>query len=100
MIDNNLIHNVIHTTLLTVKYSKEAYARLKKESETSTSGTIRKRCRVLMAKMCEPNLGSERIAALTGCSRNFVDSLIHCYNNKGIDSVLEIAPISGRPAAG
>lgn len=53
-----------------------------------------------MAKMCEPNLGSERIAALTGCSRNFVDSLIHCYNNKGIDSVLEIAPISGRPAAG
>lgn len=97
LIDNNFIHNVIYTTLLTVKYSKEAYARLKKESETTSSGTIRKRCRVLMAKMSEPGLGSARIAAITGCSRNFVDRLIHCYNNQGIDSVLEIAPISGRP---
>lgn len=50
-----------------------------------------------MAKMSEPRLGSARIAAIAGCSRNFVDSLIHCYNNKGIDSVLEIAPIPGRP---
>lgn len=97
LIDNNLILNVIYTTLLTVEYSKEAYARLKKENETTTSGTIRKRCRTLMAKMSEPGLGSARIAAIAGCSRNFVDSLIHCYNNKGIDSVLEIAPIPGRP---
>ena len=97
LIDNNLIHNVIYTTLLTVEYSKEAYARLKKENETTSSGIIRKRCRALMAKMSEPKLSSARIAAIAGCSRNFVDSLIHCYNNKGIDSVLEIAPIPGRP---
>lgn len=97
LIDNNFNHNVIYTTLLTVEYSKEAYARLKKENETTSSGTIRKRCRALMAKMSEPKLSSARIAAIAGCSRNFVDSLIHCYNNKGIDSVLEIAPIPGRP---
>lgn len=97
MIDNKFIHNVISTTLLTVKYSKEAYARLKKEGETASSGIIRKRCRALMAKMSEPGPGSERIAAIAGCSRNFVDRLIHSYNNKGIDSVLEIAPIPGRP---
>lgn len=97
LIDNNLIRNVIYATLLTVKYNKEAYARLKKETETTSSGTIRKRCRALMAKMSEPRLGSARIAAITGCSRNFVDRLIHCYNNQGIDSVLEIVPIPGRP---
>ena len=97
LIDNNLIHKVNYKTLLTVKYNKEAYARLKKETETTSSGTIRKRCRALMAKMYEPRLGSARIAAITGCNRNFVDRLIHCYNNHGIDSVLEIAPIPGRP---
>lgn len=47
-----------------------------------------------MAKMSEPGLGSERIAAIAGCSRNFGDSLIHSYNNKGIDSVLETASTS------
>ena len=98
MIDNNFIHNVIYTTLLTVKYSKEAYARLKKESETAASGTIRKRCRALMAKMSEPKLSSNRVAAITGCSRNFVDSVIHSYNNEGLDSVLRTAPKPGRPA--
>lgn len=97
MTDNNLILNVIYTTLLTVKYSQEAYARLKKENETNSSGIIRKRCRALMAKMSEPGLSSQRIAAIAGCSRNFVDSLIHSYNNEGLDSVLETAPIPGRP---
>lgn len=97
LIDNNLIHNVIYTTLLTVKYSKEAYARLKKESETASSGIIRKRCRALMAKMSEPKLSSGRVATIAGCSRNFVDNLINCYNNGGIDSVLGTAPIPGCP---
>lgn len=97
LIDNNPFPNVIYTTLLTVKYNKEAYARLKKENETTSSGIIRKRCRALMAKMSEPKLSSERIAAVTGCSRNFVDKLIHTYNNDGIDSVLRTAPITGRP---
>lgn len=69
LIDNNFIHNVIYTTLLTAKYSKEAYGRLKKENETTSSGIIRKRCRALMAKMSEPTLSSERIAAIAGCSR-------------------------------
>ena len=99
LIDNNLILNIIYTTLLTVKYSKEAYARLKNENATTSSGIIRKRCRTLMAKMSEPKLSSERIAAIAGCSRNFVDRLIHSYNNKGIDSVLEINPIPGRPGS-
>lgn len=97
LIDNNFTHIIIYATLLTVKYSKEAYARLKKENETTSSGIIRKRCRALMAKMSEPTLSSGRIAAIAGCSRNFVDSLIHSYNNKGIDSVLETAPVPGRP---
>lgn len=50
-----------------------------------------------MAKMSASRLGSARIAAIAECSRNFFDSLIHFYNNKGIDSVLEIATIPGRP---
>lgn len=97
MIDNNFTNTIIYTTLLTVKYTEEAYARLKKENETTSSGIIRKRCRALMAKMSEPILSSERIAAIAGSSRNLVDSLIRCYNNKGIDSVLETAPVPGRP---
>lgn len=98
LIDNNFTHIIIYATLLTVKYCKEAYARLKKEGETTSSGIIRKRCRALMAKMSEPKLSSGRIAAIVGCSRNFVDNLIHVYNNGGIDSVLKTAPIPGRPA--
>lgn len=98
LIDNNLTNKIIYTTLLTVKYSKEAYARLKKESKTTSCGIIRKRCHALMAKMSEPKLSSERIAAITGSSRNFVDKLIHVYNNEGIDSVFRIAPKPGRPS--
>lgn len=98
LIDNNFTHKIIYATLLTVKYCKEAYARLKKECATTSSGIIRKRCRALMAKMSEPKLSSGRIAAIAGCSRNFVDNLIHVYNNGGIDSVLRTAPIPGRPA--
>ena len=82
LIDNNFILNAIYTTLLTVKYNKKAYARLKKENETTSSGIICKRYRVLMAKMSEPKLSSGRIAAITGCSRNFVDncrSLFFCH---------------------
>ena len=90
MIDNNPILNLIYTTMLTVEYRKEAYDRLKKECETTTSVIIRKRCRALMAKMSEPGLGSKRIAAIAGCSCNFVDSLIHAYNDGGIDSVLKV----------
>ena len=96
-IDNNHVPYIIHTTLLTVEYNKEAYARLKKEIKTTSSCIIRKRCSVLMAKMSEPKLSSERIVAVTGCSRNFVDKLIHTYNNDGLDSVLRTAPIPGRP---
>lgn len=97
LIDNNPFPNVIYTTLLTVKYNKEAYARLKKENETTYTGIIRKRCSALMAKMSEPGLSSKRVAAIVGCSRNFVDKLIHTYNNDGIDSVLRTAAITGRP---
>lgn len=97
LIDNNFTNIVIYATLLTVKYSKEAYARLKSVCDTSTSGIIRKRCRVMMAKMSEPNLSSGRIAAIVGCGRNLVDRVVHDYNNGGVDSVLKKAPIPGRP---
>lgn len=97
LIDNNFTHIIIYATLLTVKYSEEAYIRLKRECETSNSGIIRKRCRAIMAKMSEPKLSSRRIAAIAGCGRNLVDRLIHDYNNGGVDSVLKIVPIPGRP---
>lgn len=97
LIDNDFTNIIIYATLLTVKYSEEAYARLKRECETSTSGIIRKLCRAIMAKMSEPKLSSKRIAAIAGCGRNLVDSLIHDYDNGGVDSVLEKAPIPGRP---
>ena len=93
----NLLLNVICNTLLTVKYCKEAYERLKKEAVKNDSSVVRKRCRALMAKMSEPGLGSQRIAEATGYSRNFVAALIHTYNNGGIDAVLRIRPRSGRP---
>ena len=97
LIDNNFTNKIIYATLLTVKYSEEAYARLKKECDTSTSGIIRKRCRTIMAKMSEPKLSSRRIAAIAGCGRNLVDRLIHDYNNGGVDAVLKKALIPGRP---
>ena len=53
LIDNKHHLNVIDTTLLTVEYNKEAYARLKKEIKTTSFGIIRKCCSVLMAKMSE-----------------------------------------------
>lgn len=89
--------NVIHNTMLTVRYCKETYHLLKKESETNGSSVVRKRCRALMAKMSEPGLGSRRIAEATGCSRNFVSTLINTYNKEGIGAVLCIRPRSGRP---
>ena len=89
--------NLIYTTLLTVQYSKEAYARLKEIAENSTSMVIRKRCRALLAKMSEPSLNCTRIGVITGCCRNFVRELIHEYNNEGIESVLRIKRQTGRP---
>lgn len=89
--------NVIRNTLLTVKYCEETYSLLKKESETNGSSVVRKRCRALMAKMSEPGLGSRRIAEATGCSRNFVSTLIHTYNKEGIGAVLRTLPKPGRP---
>ncbi|MDE6510481.1 MAG: helix-turn-helix domain-containing protein [Muribaculaceae bacterium] len=94
----NLLLNVICNTLLTVKYCKEAYERLKKEADTNGSSVVRKRCRALMTKMSAPVLGSQRIAKATGCSLNFVSALINAYNNEGIDAVLRIYPRSGRPS--
>ena len=90
-IDNNQVPNIIHTTLLTVRYDKEVDASLKKKNETTSSGIIRKRCSALMAKMSEHRLSSAWIVAIAGCCRNFVDNLIHIYNKDGIDSVLTVA---------
>ena len=98
MIYKNLHNiNLIYTTLLTVKYSREAYALLKEKAEKSTSAVIRKRCRALLAKMSEPYLSCTRIGAMTGCCRNFVRELIHDYNKDGIESVLRIKRQTGRP---
>ena len=49
LIDYNNVPDIIHTTLLTVRYAKEVYACLKKENETTSSGIIRKRCRAFRA---------------------------------------------------
>lgn len=92
LIDNNYTHIIIYATLPTVKYSKEAYAHIKKESKTTSSGIILKRCRALKAKMSEPGLGRERIAATEGCNHNFVDRLIHSYNYKGIILQYDVVP--------
>ena len=89
--------NLTYTTLLTVKYSKEAYNLLKEMVEKSTSVVIRKRCRALLAKMSEPSLSCTRIGGIAGCCRNFVRELIHEYNNYGIESVLRIKRQTGRP---
>ncbi len=98
LIYKNLFHlNLIYTTLLTVKYSKEAYSKLKEMAEKSTSIVIRKRCRALLAKMSEPSLSCKRVGVMTGCCRNFVRDLIHKYNKEGLESVLEIKPQTGRP---
>lgn len=98
LIYKSLYHlNLIYTTLLTVKYSKEDYAILKENSNKSTSCIIRKRCRALLAKMSEPTLSCQRIAIIVGCHRNFVRELIHIYNKEGVDSVLRIIPKPGRP---
>ena len=83
--------------MLTVKYCKEMYTLLKKESGTNGSSVVRKRCRALMAKMSEPALGSQRIAEATGCSRNFVSAVINTYNKEGIGAVLHTQPKPGRP---
>lgn len=94
--DNNFTHKIIYATLLTVRYNKELYARFNEEGETTFSGIIRKCCRELMAKMSESKLSNQRVAAIVECRRDFVDSLIHVYNNIGIDSVLRTAPIACR----
>lgn len=89
--------NLIYTTLLTVKYSKEDYTTLKESCDKSPYITIRKRCRAIMAKMSEPKLGCERIAAMIGASRNSVREWIHDYNNGGVHSVLSNEVKTGRP---
>ena len=60
-IDNNQV-SIIHTTLLTVRYNKEVYGRLKKENETTSAVIIRKRysarcrhCRAVKEKVRELN---------------------------------------------
>lgn len=90
-------HNFIHNTLLTVQYSKEVASTLRREMDHNISSTVRKRCRVLLAKMESPQMGSQAIAKFTGTSRNFVDKVIHTYNDFGLQDVLFIEEKGGRP---
>lgn len=88
----------IYNTLLTVKYSKEVVSTLKEVMDSSRfCTTVRKRCRVLLAKMENPGMGSQSIAKLTGTCRNFVDKVIHTYNDYGLQDVLFIEEKEGRP---
>ena len=90
-------HNFIHNTLLTVRYSKDVASTLRREMDHNISCTVRKRCRALLAKMERPGMGSQAIAKLTGTSRNFVDKVIHTYNEFGLQDVLFIEEKGGRP---
>lgn len=90
--------NFVYNTLLTVKYSIEVVSALKRAIDSPDfCTTIRKRCRVLLAKMENPRMGSQSIARLTGTSRNFVDKVIHTYNDYGVQDVFFIEEKGGRP---
>lgn len=90
--------NFIYNTLLAVKYSKEVVSALKRVIDSSRYCTIvRKRCRVLLAKMENPKMGSQAVAKLTGTCRNFVDKIIHTYNDYGLQDVLFTEEKEGRP---
>lgn len=99
LLDKILIlnYNYIHNTLLTVEYSKDVASILKREMDKNISCTVRKRCRVLLAKMENPKIGCQSIAKLTGTSRNFVANVIHTYNNSGVQDVLFTEEKGGRP---
>lgn len=99
-VDNNQYpnSNFIYNTLLTVEYSKDVVSALKREIDSPSSCTVvRKRCRVLLAKMENPKQGSQAIAKLTGTCRNFVDKVIHTYNDHGLQDVLFTEEKEGRP---
>lgn len=90
--------NFIYNILLAVKYSKEAVSTLKEVMDSSRyCTTVRKRCRVLLAKMENPRTGSQSIARLTGTCRNFVDKAMHTYNDHGLQGVPFIEEKEGRP---
>lgn len=90
--------NFIYNTLLTVEYSKDVVSTLKREIDSPSSSTVvRKRCRVLLAKMENPKQGSHAIAKLTGTCRNLVDKVIHIYNDYGLQDVLFTEEKGGRP---
>lgn len=90
--------NFIYNSLLTVKYSEDVVSALKRVMDSRNScTTIRKRCRVLLAKMENPRTGSQTIASLTCTSRNFVDNVIHAYNDHGLQDVPFTEEKGGRP---
>lgn len=90
--------NFIYNHLLAVKYSKEVVSALKEVIDRpGFCTTVRKRCRVLLAKMENPGMGSQSIARLTGTCRNFVDKVIHLYNDYGLQDVLFTEEKEGRP---
>lgn len=87
----------IYNSLLAVKYSEDVVSALKMVDSRNSCTTIRKRCRVLLAKMENPGTGSQTIANLTGTSRNFVDKVIHTYNDYGLQDVLFTEEKGSRP---
>lgn len=89
--------NLFYTTLLTVEYTEKAFRRLRKHNRYNASMNVRLRCGVIMAKMKSPGLACGAIGDRLGCSRNFVRTWIHRYNNQGIDAVLGIKTPPGRP---
>lgn len=60
--------NFIYSILLAVKYSKDVVSTLKRVIDSSSYCTIvRKRCRALLAKMENPEMGSQAIGSWMPC---------------------------------
>lgn len=83
--------------MLTVEYNKEAHAALKNYAYSSAVTTIKKRCLAIYAKMADPSLSCIQIARQLGMSRNTVQTWINIYNKEGLERVLRMEDIPGRP---
>lgn len=93
-----LTFNLIHRTLLTVKYNKEALKALKKHANEASLPTIRRRCLAIYQKMSDPTISCQQIATHLGMSRNTVGHWLQKYNKEGLEGVLRMGEIPGRPS--
>ena len=93
-----LTFKLIHRTLLTVEYNKEALKTLKKHANDASLPTIRRRCLAIYQKMSDPAMSCQEIATHLGMSRNTVGHWLQKYNTDGLEAVLQMSEIPGRPS--